>query len=491
MAPICVRSRALLLSAALALVVGSAGATLPEYKLGEVAAEDVVTPVPLLVVNPEATEALRQKIAQQVLFVVRFTPRATAEAERELQDAVGQARGAFSEAMKDALGGRQPVSTDIGTPAYARVLAKVARTTTKGLPLDKLGPLWLRYESDDAVVQTLLQPVREVMAQPVVATKTDNGMPNSQSVRLLAMKSLTEAPTAAELEAAGTTVPASKVLGLSRARRLVETAFPAGQEAMGKFAATYVRVNAAPDLDLTNIIRARRMEGVTANDAYEAAQVIVRKGQTVDRRAVSALAAMREKSMIGTLQTKLAQEQTVAVQITSQTKWIAGGLGLVVIALAGILWRLRSRPSTALVAVGPNPAPAGSDWKALPGGDDESWRSRAQAAEGKAERAQQAIRTGALGWMKEKIFHSVVQQREQLLSVQQKAEQEMRELEQRLEHLHAPLQERISAYEKRIDELEQDLAVKGEENRQLIGARIAVARQHLSVERERGRFGTN
>jgi hypothetical protein len=491
MVPFCARSRAVFLAAALAAVVGSAVAAVPDYKLGEVATEDVVTPVPLLVVNPEATEALRQKIAQQVVFVVRFTPRALAEAEREVQDAVGQARGAFADAMKEALGGRQPVSTDIGTPAYTRVLAKLARSTPKGLPLERFAPLWLRYESDDPLVQALLQPVREVMAQPVVANKTDNAMPNSQSVRLLPMKSLTEPPSTAELEASGTTVSAAKVLGLMRARRLVETAFPAGQEAMGKFAATYVRINAAPDPELTNIIRARRMEGVTANDAYEAAQVIVRKGQTVDRKAASALAAMREKSMIGTLQTKLAQEQTVAVQITSQTKWIAGGLGLVCLALAVILWRLRNRPSSALVTVGPNPALPGAEWQALPGGGDESWRSRALAAEGKAERAQQAIRTGVLGWMKEKVFHSVVQQREQMLSVQQKAEQEMRELEQRLEQLHAPLQERIAAYEKRIEELEQDLAVKGEENRQLIGARIAVARQHLSVERERGRFGTN
>jgi hypothetical protein len=39
--------------------------------------------------------------------------------------------------------------------------------------------------------------------------------------------------------------------------------------------------------------------------------------------------------------------------------------------------------------------------------------------------------------------------------------------------------------------LERELADKGEENRQLIGARIDVARQQLRMERERGGFGTN
>ena len=96
-----------------------------------------------------------------------------------------------------------------------------------------------------------------------------------------------------------------------------------------------------------------------------------------------------------------------------------------------------------------------------------------------------------LGWMREKIFQAVFRQRAELLSVQQKAEAEMQELEQRLEQLHIPLQERISAYEKRIAELEDELAAKGEENRELLGARISVAKQQLSVERERGRMAAN
>jgi hypothetical protein len=130
----------------------------------------------------------------------------------------------------------------------------------------------------------------------------------------------------------------------------------------------------------------------------------------------------------------------------------------------------------------------------LPSGEGEdSWRSRALVAEGKAERAQQAIRSGVMAWMREKIVRTLFRQRAELLNAQQKAEAEMRELEQRLEQLHAPLQERITAYEQRIEELEKDLAAKGEENRELIGARINVARQHLNLEleRERGRFGIN
>src|SRR3954470_18793904 len=98
---------------------------------------------------------------------------------------------------------------------------------------------------------------------------------------------------------------------------------------MGKFAAAFVRINAYPDPELTDILRAKRMEGVTVNDTYDAAQVIVRKGQAIDRKTLSALAVLREKSLIGTLQTKLEQEKSVAGQISHQTKWIAAALAIV------------------------------------------------------------------------------------------------------------------------------------------------------------------
>jgi hypothetical protein len=245
-----------------------------------------------------------------------------------------------------------------------------------------------------------------------------------------------------------------------------------------------VRPNAQADSALTEIVRAKRLEGVTVNDTYEAAQVVVKKGQTIDRKALGALAVLREKSMIGTLQTKLEQEQTVAGQSRQQTTWMAGGLGAVCAGLVLVLWLRRSRPGTSIVPAGMKPA--------LPeAGDGDPWRDRALVAEAKADRAHAAIRSGVLGWMRERIFQRLSSDRAELLSTQQKAEIEVRELEQRLEQLQTPLQERIQAYERRIVELEKELAAKGEENRELIGARIAAARQQLNLERERREFGTN
>ncbi len=476
---------------ALFFPVMSVSAAQPDYKLGDVATEDVITPVQLLVVNPEATEALKQKVAQQIPTLMRRVVSTGGEAEAELRASVVAARANFIAALQRALDGRQPTAADADSPAYAATLRDVVRDGPKNLPFARLAPLWVRGAPDDAVVNSLVQPLRDAMAQPIVSDKMESPLPANQPVRLFQVNRLGDSPTMQELETAGTTISAGKVISLARARRLVETYFPSGQEELGRFAASFVRSNAFPAPDLTEILRAKRLDGVTVNDTYEAAQVIVRKGQSIDRKALSALAAMREKSLIGTLQNKLEQEQSVAGQITRQTKWLIAGLGVVGVALMLIFSRLRNRPSYEVVRMQTNPPLPGVEQQALPGaaGDDDHWRSRAMAAEVKAQRAQEAIRTGALGWMKEKVFQTMFHQRAELLSAQQRAEAEMRELEQRLEQLHTPLQERIAAYEKRIEELEQDLAAKGEENRELIGARINVAKQQLNL--ERGRFGSN
>ncbi len=462
-----------------------------DYKLGDVATEDVVTPVPLVVVNPDATDVLKQKVAQQVHFIIRFTPHSAAEAEAELRGSIAKARTVFLTALQRELYGRFPDDSDLDTPEFAQAIRDVARQSPKDLPLEQLATLWVQGLNDEPLVEWLVVPVRQTMAHAIVGSKMESPLPVNQPVRLLPVKNPHEAPSADELENAGTVIPVSKVISLWRARRLVETYFLSGQQDLGRFAASFVRVNGHPDAALTEILRARKMEGVAANDRYEAGQLVLRKGQTVDRRAIMALHALREKSLIGTLQTKLAQDQSVAGEIKNQTKWIATALAIVCVAMFWLFWRARPHASTAL-ALGPGheaatPPGAGAAY-ALPehGTGGSSWQQRALIAEARAQQAQNALRSGLMGWMREKLFRTLFRHRNELLAAQQKAEEEMSELEQRLEQLHTPLQERIHAYEARILELEKELAEKGEANRHLIGARIHVARQHLVAERNRG-----
>jgi hypothetical protein len=89
-------------------------------------------------------------------------------------------------------------------------------------------------------------------------------------------------------------------------------------------------------------------------------------------------------------------------------------------------------------------------------------------------------------WMSSEMFHRIASHREVLVKSQQQAAREMAELEERLVRVHAPLEERLQAYEKRIGDLERELAAKHAENRELLEARIHLARQKLAAERDRG-----
>ena len=115
------------------------------------------------------------------------------------------------------------------------------------------------------------------------------------------------------------------------------------------------------------------------------------------------------------------------------------------------------------------------------------WKARALAAEARADKAATLLKVRLMPqlarWMMSELFQRLLHQRAGLLNSQQMAEQEVAELEQRLEKLHAPLEDRLKAYERRIAELERDLAAKGEENRELLKARIETARKKLASER--------
>jgi hypothetical protein len=118
---------------------------------------------------------------------------------------------------------------------------------------------------------------------------------------------------------------------------------------------------------------------------------------------------------------------------------------------------------------------------------DSEWKARALAAEARAEKATALLRAKLMPqmarWMMSELVQRLLSHRSDLVSSQQQAEQEVADLEKRLEKIHAPLAERLQVYEKRIAELERELAAKGEENRELIKAKIASARKKLESER--------
>jgi hypothetical protein len=167
--------------------------------------------------------------------------------------------------------------------------------------------------------------------------------------------------------------------------------------------------------------------------------------------------------------------------------WLVAGLNAA--ALAGFLlwWRWMGRTSRQAEEFVPSPSerlPV-----AAPAADQHEWRERALAAESREARATALLRARLLPqlarWMMTEVVQRLVTQRSELANCQRQAEQEVADLEQRLEKLQSPLGDRLKAYEKRIAELETELSRRDEENRELIEAKLALARKKLESERAR------
>jgi len=87
---------------------------------------------------------------------------------------------------------------------------------------------------------------------------------------------------------------------------------------------------------------------------------------------------------------------------------------------------------------------------------------------------------------KQSLVQGLYSQRSKLIEAQQKAQQELADLETRLASLHLPLQGRIRAYETRIAELEKALDTRDEEMREMIRATLLLVRERLKNEKAGG-----
>jgi hypothetical protein len=86
--------------------------------------------------------------------------------------------------------------------------------------------------------------------------------------------------------------------------------------------------------------------------------------------------------------------------------------------------------------------------------------------------------------MKDRLMVGLLSQRTHMLDAQQTATVQVTELEKRLVQIQVQLHERYLAYERRIAELENTLAAKEAENRQLMSDKILKAQKSLAAEKQ-------
>ncbi len=457
----------------------------PDYRLGDKAEADITTPVRLVVVDQDATAKLKEREAQRVPVIYRFYPRAGDEVEAAFHSSFVTTRSNFLDALELKFRQRRldpPAIASTNFQAFMNLFQKQNILFPVGT---NLAALWAAGEPDESFEAPLIARLRETMRTYIRSEVSPQDIWVGSTLRLVSLAD-NETTTARLAEERGSNVSKTNFISLQRSKTDFQNSFPPEDRAAGKYLASFIRPNCLMEADLTRELRARRTDGMVAADHYEAGQVVARRGQVIDGKILAALNQLREKTAVSRLQQLAVTDQARAVENYQQVRWIVGVLSGVFLVVLLIFWRVARRPASLLPA-------------RIPGGplewSEESWQQRALLAEQRAQKAQAAARAGLIAqlarWLSERMTQKLISQRAQLLDAHQHAALEIAELEARLEKIHAPLQERLRAYEKRIAELEKDLLVKGEENRELIKAKLEVARKQLEIERGKNRLEFN
>lgn len=467
-----------------------------DYQVGDQPATDITTPIQLVVVDHDRTEALRQQEAQRVPAIFFFNTNSAAEAELKMLTAYTAARDGFLKAVERAYKTRKLDAEAVTLERFGKVVATFQKQN-RSFPLTtNLAGIWALGESDQMILEDLSSGLRETMRLYIRAdTLSSHARLGPQTARLINVGSTN---LLRDLDAAlAQSIPMHKsnFVVLNRARKDLQASFGPETQWAGKFLSGFVRENCICDDQLTLLSRARRTDPVLAADTYEAGTVIVKAGALIDAKMKAALDELGRRTEADTLKAKAAEDQRSAEIVATQLRRDAAvanvqkrqteqrylGLLISVVVAAGVgmlgLWvAARRRPPQTLL-----PALASQNPQSLVAPElqaDGSTLNPQLAPEVRA-RLLPELRQ----WLKRHFL--LLQSHTALTETQRQAALRVAELEQRLEEIKGPLQEKLKAYEQRIGELERELQTKGAENRELLQATIKMARERLKSQRSR------
>ena len=478
----------------------------PDYKVGDRAGADVVTPIPLVVFDPVRTEHLRESEAQKAPPIFRHYPAAEREAGESLKLAFAETRSRFASSLEAIFNHPLPLLTvELTQPTFGKEVSRF-REQNPDFPLTtSLAELWALGDSGEVAQDRLIAALALANGAHVRADPLPPGERlTTGSVRLITVEQTNAALTLADVDKRGRNLARTNLVTIEKLRLDAPRRVAPAEQAAMKFAVGFVRPNLIYDLELTRQARARRVEAINAADRYAAGQRLVAKGETISARTKLALDELRSRTAAERVQATAALERTSveaqaaaarrAAEAARRTNhWLFAGLGAAVVVLGALIAAgvLRRR---ALARASLDSSLAMSSLRDGPA-DDLAWRERALAAEARAQKATAMLRASLLPhlarWMMNELVQRLLSQRSEILSSHQNAEREVAELAARLEEVHTPLEDRLRAYEQRIAELEAELAVMGEQNLDLIKAKIETTRKKLEGERSQERLDWN
>jgi len=456
-----------------------------EYQIGDTALEDITAPSQLVVINREETAALKEKEALKVQVICRYNTNVARVVEEEFHAAFASTKSNFLNAV-DGFYNRSTLDEQaVAAPKFRRLVTSVQRAN-RSFPLTtNIARVWAMGESDSTLESSLAGRLREAMSQRLRVPELPQGLPLTYNLRMVPVGGWDEAVTVEMAEKRGKLFPRTNLVIIGRARSEMRSLFT-DDPAVGKFLGGLMRTNCVVDADLTRQVRAKHTEALWAADRYEPGQVIVQRGQVIDKKIKAALDELHEKTAAENLQQLIVEDQTKADQRQIRNRWIGAGSIVLFLVLVTMIWRLaRRRSEGSLLPARVLQERTGAIVVECPSCEETIMVPHVTSEFSSAKsNSHQWLLPHLARILKDKLVGKLLTQRSTLLETQEKAAADVAELEERLAKIHAPLQERLRAYEQRILDLERELAQKGEENRELIRAKIQLTKEHMEAAKD-------
>jgi hypothetical protein len=474
---------------------------LAAYHVGDVAQADITTPVALDVVDPAATAALKSADAMRTPAIFRICSATTNRVAGEFLAEFAVARSNFTAAILDTYHQATLDATAIAAPDFGYFVTAF-NIKNKSFPITTgLAATWARGNPGLTEQKRLLDFLLLTMQHPVRPDDLPENFVAGEIVRLVPVNDANEPLTLNEAVAGGKLVTAASLSTLTQLRIIFQREFADDDQPMARALTLLLQPNCLPDAGLTKLAREGAVQHLTVADHYDAGQIIVRQGLAIDEKIKIALDQMdatlatspnppviagRDETMRQEppalpsehLPQKDASkktggtnpEQGLALNFHANVYLLAAALAAVSSSASLMLWRLISRrqASASLTPV-----------RAI----------NLQTHDATALHAELAPHLAEL--VKDAMVQELSVQRRELLVAQQMATAEIIRLVQRLDGLQMTMQERLQAYEMQIQKLEKELALRAEENNELLKLKIEMTRQQLEAERARHRLEFN
>lgn len=461
------------------------------WHVGDIASEDVRTPVALDFINPDTTPLSKAEAASQtpVIFIVH--PNTTNTMVENLTTAFTSTHADFQSDLKETFQQSNLSETAIQSPEFENFVRGFNVKAEKLSISPGLARQWARGETGLDTFSNLVAQLLQATDRPVLPDTLPDGFVMGDTVRLVPYHSSQEELTLTleEAEQSGTVYSRSSLTTVTQLRASFRRGFSAEDKLLAHSLASFIHSNVKLDTNLTEIARDRAVRSNISSSHYDAGQIIVQRGQVVDANILAALKRLNDVSPAARPNPPApavhepaqpapmpAEKSQPAPVLPGQTQDIRGNYIWMGAACTGVsvlillaYWRLQ-----------------------LTGRREGSLRPRTtEPFSPNQMRLPPELAPQLAEMLKSVVVQELATQRRELLQAQQHAAVEVVRLMQRLNELRAPLQERLAAYEHHIQQLEKELGEQSKENRELLKLQIDMLKEQVKTERAASRINFN